>query len=338
MLTKHLNGAAAFAELAAEWDELASQGITDTPFQTCAYQEAWWQHLQPPEADLHTVTARTEDGRLAAIGCFYIVEGVLHFNGCVEETDYLDLIVRAEEAEAGWTAVFQQLLQPDFPHWHTARLCNIPATSPTRRLLPQLAQANGLDCQEELAEVCPIIALPATFDAYLDLLDSKQRREVQRKLRRAAGADAQLIIVGPDDDLPQAVDDFLALLQRSTFEKRDWLTDGRRAVFHQVAQSAMAAGTLQLMFIEVNNQKAAALFNFDYRDRIWVYNSGLDPEAFGALSLGVVLTAKAIEHAIENGRADFDFLRGNETYKYRFGAQDTEIFRLTLTRPADNPQ
>ncbi len=332
MFTKHLPGTAAFDELAAAWDTVASQGITDTPFQTHAYQQAWWRHLQPPSADLHTIAAYADDGRLAAIGCFYIVDGVLHFNGCVEETDYLDLIVQPDEAEAGWTAVCQQLLQPDFPHWHTAKLCNIPAASATRTIMPQLAQAHGLSLQEEVYEVCPIIALPPSFDAYLDMLDSKQRREVQRKLRRAAGADARLRLIGPEDDLPQAVDDFLALLQLSTFEKRDWLNDGRRAVFHEVAQAALDAGTLQLMFMEVNNQKAAALFNFDYKGRIWVYNSGLDPEAFGGLSLGVVLTAKAIEHAIENGRAEFDFLRGNETYKYRFGAQDTEIFRLTLEK------
>ena len=54
------------------------------------------------------------------------------------------------------------------------------------------------------------------------------------------------------------------------------------------------------------------------------------PALFGALSLGVVITAKAIEYAIENGRKSFDFLRGNETYKYRFGAQDTTIYRIHL--------
>jgi CelD/BcsL family acetyltransferase involved in cellulose biosynthesis len=331
MLTEHQIGPDVFTALAGEWDTLAGQSITDTPFQTLAYQRAWWRHLQPPDATLHTITARAHDGRLAAIGCFFIVDGCLHFNGCVEETDYLDLIVRPEDAEAGWTAVLQRLLQPDFPTWRTARLCNVPAASPTRQILPQLTAQLGLACSETLAEVCPIIPLPATFDAYLETLDSKQRREVQRKLRRADAADARLVIIGPEDNITQAVDDFLALLRRSTFEKRDWLNDGRRATFHEVAQSALAAGTLQIIFMEVDGQKAAALFNFDYKERIWVYNSGLDPEAFGALSLGVVLTAKAIEHAIGNGRATFDFLRGNETYKYRFGAQDTEIYRIELS-------
>jgi CelD/BcsL family acetyltransferase involved in cellulose biosynthesis len=331
MLIKQYQGADVFEKLAGEWDALAGQGMTDTPFQTLAYQKSWWRNLQPPHAELYTITARLEDGALAAIGCFFLADGVLHFNGCVEETDYLDLICRSEQAEATWTAVLHHLLSPEFPTWHTATLCNIPAASPTRAILPALAAQTHLHIEETVAEVCPVIPLPATFDAYLEMLDSKQRREVQRKLRRADGADARLIVIGPDDDVTAAVEAFLKLLQRSTFEKRDWLNDGRRAVFHDVAQAAQSVGTLQLLFMEVEGQKAATLFNFDYKGRIWVYNSGLDPDAYGGLSLGVVLTTKAIEQAIENGRSTFDFLRGNETYKYRFGAQDTEIYQIKLS-------
>lgn len=335
MQTTLISGTAVFTELAAEWDALAARGMTNTPFQTLAYQQTWWQNLQPSQANLQTIVVRRPTGELAAVACLYNTpEGIVHFNGCVEETDYLDLICAPEDAAAAWTAVFNLLCSPQFPDWTTLELCNIPAASASRTILPPLAQKQGLAVTEIINEVCPIIQLPATFDDYLDSLDSKQRREINRKLRRAAGAGAAVHIVSPEDDLTKEVDAFLDLLQKSTFEKRDWLTANRRAVFHETAQSAQANGTLQLMFAEVAGQKAAALFNFDYQDRIWVYNSGLDPSAFGALSLGVVLTAKAIEHAIENGRSQFDFLRGNETYKYRFGAKDTEVYRITISRHA----
>lgn len=332
MKITYLLGDEAFSELQNEWDTLAGQSMTDTPFQSLAFQQSWWRHLQPANASLHTIISRREDESLATIGCFFLQDGCLHFNGCVEETDYLDLIVREEEAEAGWTAVLNHLQRPAFPDWQIARLCNVPAVSATRRLLPEVAAQQGLDYHEEIIEVCPVIPLPATFDTYLEMLDSKQRREISRKLRRADAAEAYLRQIGPEDDLTQAVDDFLTLLQLSTFEKRDWLNDGRRAVFHETAQSALAAGTLQLLFIEIEGRKAAALFNFDYKGRVWVYNSGLDPAAFGALSPGVVLTAKAVELAIGNGRSEFDFLRGSESYKYQFGAQDSEIYRITLKK------
>ena len=332
MSTELYVGEGAFDALAAEWDALAGRGMTDTPFQTLAYQRAWWTHLHPAGGTLLTVAARGEAGELAAIGCFFALDGTLRFNGCVEETDYLDLIAPAEQSATAWAEVLSCLESVTSPAWTSLDLCNVPHDSPSRAILPALAAERGYALHEEQAEVCPTIPLPDSFDAYLENLDSKQRREVSRKLRRAEGADLTTTAVGPEDDVDAAVAQFLDLLQKSTFEKRDWLNEGRRAVFHDVARAAQAAGTLQLLFCGVEGRAASALFNFDYRDRVWVYNSGLDPAAFSALSPGVVLTAAAIERAIALGRSEFDFLRGNEEYKYRFGAVDRPIYHLTLRR------
>jgi hypothetical protein len=273
---------------------------------------------------------RDDDGQLQAIASLYNNDGDLYFNGCIEETDYLDLITPANFARTAWEEVFACLCSADFPSWQTIDLCNVPAASPTRNILTAIAGDLGFVFTQSVHEVCPIIKLPDSFDTYLDQIDSKQRREINRKLRRAMGADVKVVIVQPEDDIPTLVDEFLDLLQKSTFEKREWLNQGRRQVFHDTAIAAAQSGMLNLMFAEVEGRKAAALFNFEYDGRLWVYNSGLDPDSYSALSLGVVITAKAIEYAISRGLSSFDFLRGNETYKYRFGAEDTEIFRCHL--------
>lgn len=330
---KLIEGSAIFEEFADQWDALAQQSSTNTPFQTVSYQSSWWRHLQPEGSSLHSVVVY-EDDALIGIACFYKLEDTLLFNGSVEETDYLDVIASAEKGEAVWTAVFDCLCSPSAPSWSALDLYNIPEASPSRSLLKQEAEKRGFFHEDEVIEVCPVIQLPDSFDAYLDQIDSKQRREISRKLRKANAADAKLTIVGPEDDIETAVSEFLDLLQKSTFEKEEWLNDGRRALFLDTARAAQKDGTLQLMFIEVEDEKAAALFNFDYDGRIWVYNSGLDPSAFGYLSIGVVMTAKAIEWAAENGRSSFDFLRGNETYKYRFGAEDTQIYRHIIKQPS----
>jgi CelD/BcsL family acetyltransferase involved in cellulose biosynthesis len=325
-----IHGPEAFTQLADEWDALAARSMTDTPFQRLAYQQSWWSNLQPSDAKLHTITIRDEDERLQAVLCLYNYEGRLYFNGCVEETDYLDLICPADVAPAAWTAIMDLLCGGGLPNWQSIDLCNIPANSPTRTILPELAEKIGFSFHTERHEVCPVITLPDSFDDYLAQIDSKQRREIKRKLRRANGAGVEIVHAQAGAGLTADVETFLELLQKSTFEKRDWLNDGRRQVFHDTAVAAAEAGMLNLIFAEVNGQKAAALFNFEHDGRLWVYNSGLDPASFGPLSLGVVITAKAIEYAIENGLHTFDFLRGNETYKYRFGAEDTEIFRIHM--------
>ncbi len=332
MRTELIIGEAAFDQLAAEWDELARRGMTASPFQTLAYQRAWWSHLRPEGATLLTVATRDGD-QLVGIGCFYHDDEQLYFNGGIEETDYHDLIAPPGQAEAVWRATWDCLRQIEEPRWTILDLHNIPAASPTRLILPAIAQDHNATIREELAEVCPVITLPDSMDAYLDSLDSKQRRELNRKLRRGEGAGVVTAVVGPDKDIAAEIDSFLDLLQKSTFEKRDWLNDGRRALFHEVGRAAQQAGTLQLMFTSLEGQRAAALFNFDYNGRIWVYNSGLDPVAFAALSPGVVLTAEAIAEAIKLGRNTFDFMRGDEEYKYRFGAADEKIYRLHIERP-----
>ena len=104
--TNHYVNDDGFAALAGEWDALVNEAMTATPFQMLAYQRAWWTHLPPAGATLHTLAVRNEQDKLVAIATFYLRDGVVHFNGCVEETDYLDLICRHADAEAAWQAIF----------------------------------------------------------------------------------------------------------------------------------------------------------------------------------------------------------------------------------------
>ena len=157
MSTELFVGEGAFEAMAAEWDALAARGMTDTPFQSLAYQRAWWTHLRPDGATLLTVAARDETGALVAIGCFFALDGVLRFNGCVEETDYLDLITPADRAEAAWAEVLACLEAVDAPAWTSLNLCNVPDASPSRAILPALARARGYAFGEEQAEVLSLI-------------------------------------------------------------------------------------------------------------------------------------------------------------------------------------
>lgn len=323
-------GPAVFEDIASEWNSLVEESLINTPFQRLDYQKSWWQNLGP--GSLYTVTLRENTGRLVGIGSFFLKDETLFLNGSVEETDYLDIIARPEDAEIVWESILDCLNNNDLLNWNCIYLCNVPANSPTHDILPRLAESRGFSFSTDVYEVCPIIPLDGTFDDYLAGLDKKQRHEVRRKMRRADEAGLEIRMVGPDDDIRTAVNDFLVLLQKSHPDKAAWLNEGRKAHFHQIAAAAQANGTLQLLFASLDGLYAAALFNYDYNNRVWVYNSGFDPDAFSHLSAGVVLTAKAIEKAIENGRTTFDFLRGNEVYKYRFGAKDTTVHQVILRK------
>jgi CelD/BcsL family acetyltransferase involved in cellulose biosynthesis len=64
---------------------------------------------------------------------------------------------------------------------------------------------------------------------------------------------------------------------------------------------------------------------------VYYYNAGVEPDA-RELSPGVVMVASYIQRAIELGRTRLDFMRGNEPYKYEWGAVDEPIERLLIQR------
>lgn len=326
------NSANIFYDLQPEWNNLLKRSITDTPFTTYEWHSNWWNTYHPGE--LWIVTIRDNENTLHGIASLFNVEEdgkrVVHFVGCEDVTDYGDVIVSADQADAVYNALATELLDKqdkyDLIDW-----CNIPSASPTYTDFPQQLSDKGFSVETTRQEVCPLINLPASFEVYLDSLDKKQSKEVQRKLRRAKGAGDSLnwYIVDEEHDIDAEVDKFIELMAASHPEKAQFLEDEQNVAFmRSIIPVASKAGWLQMNFLEVMNEPVAAYVNFDYNNQILVYNSGLEPRKAAALSPGIILLAYNIEHAIENKRSVLNFLRGDEQYKYKMGGQDTEIFNL----------
>ncbi len=323
-----------FEALAGEWNDLLHRSPADTIFLTLEYQRTWWRYLG--EGELLILAAR-DDGNLVGIAPLFVTENargqrVMATVGCVEVADYLDLIVaQGWENEVYGTLV--DYLARGGVEWDILDLCNIHQDSPTLELLPSLAEARGWTFSTALDDVCPIVQLPATWNEYLQMLSKKQRHEIRRKMRRLeAQAGVNWYIVGPEHDLATEIEHFVDLMAASTPDKAEFLTPRMRSFFRQLASVAYDAGWLQLTFLKVEEQKAAAYLNFIYDNHVLVYNSGLDWQSFPKLGAGIVLIAYCIRHAIEHGRATFDFLQGDERYKYQFGGQDVKVRRLVVHR------
>ena len=70
-------------------------------------------------------------------------------------------------------------------------------------------------------------------------------------------------------------------------------------------------------------------FGFEIERKFYLYNSAYEPE-LSRLSPGVVLVSRLIEESIEQGRKSFDFLRGQERYKYQLGAQAVPLNNVRI--------
>jgi CelD/BcsL family acetyltransferase involved in cellulose biosynthesis len=247
-------------------------------------------------------------------------------------SDYLDFIVSDSAAEEFVDALLESLDVEGPEGWEVLDFYNLPEGSSTVQALQRSAEKRGWRVGKERISPVPFVALADSWEGYLQALNSKQRKEVKRKLRRAAEYPARVSwrIIDRDSSIGPEIDHFLELMQNDS-EKRVFLKDKMLDFFRRLALTTHERGWLQLAFLEVGGEPAFGYLNFDYEDKLWVYNSGFNPSHY-ELSPGWVLMAYLIRWAIDNGRTEVDFLRGDEDYKYRLGGVDRHIVRLIIER------
>jgi len=336
MQLQHYSNAEGFTALQPAWNALLRVSRANTVFSTWEWQTTWWRYLAA--GDLWLTAARDAAGApLAIFPCYCRVnpagERSIRLVGCVEVADYLDLIVRAGDEEPAYRAFVEALLSDAAPAWDVVELCNLAERSPTCTLLPDVARAAGLRATVLQEDVCPVISLPSSWEEYLSSIDKKQRHEIRRKLRRAEKeARLEWYVVNERETLDDEIETFLRLHRLSRPDKEGFMDDTMAAFFHGIARAMFDAGWLQLMHLKLDGEVEASVLSFDYDDTIMLYNSGYDPQGHPQLSPGSVLISLCIRHAIELGRRAFDFLQGDEIYKYRFGAQDTRVYRALIER------
>ena len=321
---------------AHEWNALVESSITDTPFLRHEYLSQWWQTLGGGEwkqAELVLVSA-SENGKLIGIAPLFKADyegrAALLLVGSIEISDYLDLIVRAEDLPRFLSGLIDFLASSGTCSGLPFDWYNLPDSSPTLAALKAESERRGWNYHEEIYRPTPRIALTGDFDAYLAGIEKKQRHEIKRKMRRAMEdeRDVRFYIVEDASTLDAEIDDFFKLMVQDS-NKAGFLTDAMRTQIISTLKSAFEHGYLWMAFLSVDGVKAAGCVNFDYKNKLWGYNSGVNRDLM-ELSPGWVLLGHQIQWACEHGRYEFDFMRGDEDYKYRFGGVNRFVMRAIL--------
>jgi CelD/BcsL family acetyltransferase involved in cellulose biosynthesis len=309
------------------WDALHATLRLRSPFLAWTWQRGWMDVLgEGRRLELRRVV--DAGGRLA--GLLPLVEvapGQCMLVGGADVSDYLDVLARAGEERDVWAA----LLESRATARATWTLHAVPEASPTVTALPALAAAVGLEATAPVEERCPVAALPESWDAFLASLPKKHRHELGRKLRRFEREvpDARIVWATTPADVEARLDHFVALHRASRVGKAKFMDARMERFFRRVITALAARGEARLAFLDAATGPLAAFVTLEWDDTVGLYNSGFDPQR-AALSPGLVLLAGVVRDAIERGRRRFDFLRGEERYKYEFGPHPEAVHAVTI--------
>jgi CelD/BcsL family acetyltransferase involved in cellulose biosynthesis len=309
------------------WEALHAASALRSPFLSWPWQREWLAVFgDGRRLQLRTVT--DDAGRLLALlPLVELAPGRLVLAGGADVSDYLDLLARRGHETDAWSA----LLEARAAERATWELHAVPGASPTVTALPALAATVGLVATAEVEERCPVLALPQTWDAFLAALPKKHRHELTRKIRRFEREvpDGRIVWETTADGLERRLDDFFAL-HRASREGKAKFMDARMEAFFRRAIGALAStGGARLALLEGPAGPMASFVTLEWDGTVGLYNSGFAP-AQAALSPGLVLLAHVVRDALERGRRRFDFLRGEERYKYEFGPTPEPVHLVTI--------
>ena len=252
------------------------------------------------------------------------------FLGGEQVADYLDALVAPGRAEAFW----REFLERGLPllGGGPLKLPGLVEGTQALSLLPSICRELGLACTVEELDRAPFVSLPDSFEEYLERLTTKARHELRRKMRRAGELLPELAfrVTRTPGELANDLPSFVELHRKSHPAKEAFMDEAMATFFRDVAEGFLASGRLRLGFLSTRGTDVASVFQFRTDGALLLYNSGYDPE-LRAAHPGLVLIARSIGQAVEEGCAEYDFLRGTERYKYDLGGVDRVVYRLTVT-------
>lgn len=272
------------------------------------------------------VLAVFNDDQPVGIAPFAVKASTVRFMGNPEVCDYQDIIT----APGSLLGVVRTLI--DFLKTQGLNAMDLGTLRPDAKMLNTLQQLT--DDGEIRISMTPDefsyeTALPDTWEAYLGMLNGKQRHEVRRKIRRLEAAGSVAFHMAGKENQAEFTDIFLMLFRKNRQDKATFMSDEMADYFRDLIRGLADRQMLRLFVLTVDQQPAATALCFDYNGVRYLYNSGYDAH-YHDLSVGVLCNVFSIRHAVETGCRCYDFLKGAEIYKKRIGGKQVPLCRCRV--------
>ncbi len=188
--------------------------------------------------------------------------------------------------------------------------------------------STGLEAASTQHALTAVVDISAGYEDYLAKIGKKQRHEVRRKRRRYEEEVGELVHL-VDRGEGWLLEDFFRMHRMSDGDKGRFMTPAREEFFGTLI--AQEGWRLDALVVPGSQTATACLFSYADDEGFYLYNSSFDPSLRDA-SPGVAIIGSMIEQACAEGIPRFDFLKGDEVYKFRLGAEPRPLFEVTARK------
>ena len=318
-----------FNHMREEWNSLLERGVTNEIFLSWEWIHSWWEVFKDGDKELYILCGKNSSGKTIGIAPFYLKRetyfgnlkrNILRFCSSLETyPDHLDIITTREYEYEFSEAVLFHLIQHN-ADWDVIKWDGVHEHATIKKYLTSgHLKSNGILMTSVPNTSCPYLVIDHTFEGYLKSFSSKKRETLLRKRKILMNREkAQLKIVHSGEEPEKYIQALFALHNERAKQKGIKTTFSGEGVYqfhNKIIHSLLKDGKVVLAFLYKESEPIASYYCIKHNQKYYYYQAGLSREG-EKKSAGTVLFSLLIENAFKENFKEFDFLRGNEEYKY----------------------
>ena len=309
------------------WYELTENNPNSTVFQTYELNEVWLSTYKTSKCSILIALNDNNIVGIAPLVLTKIQEFGLSYNKInfigFNTFDYLDFIIK-DNFECCINAFVNYL--NNYKNWHILELDNLQLNS---YVIKNISIKNHIYKKS----VCPFFYIDKNYSNFLKNITRGLRYDLKKGLSDLSSLGEYEFIIFNNNKLNE--EEFLnffkllKLRESSTNRIGSIESDLLRKDFYKNLFYSNFAQYIHFSTIKINNMSIAYHLGFAFKNIIYWYKPTFNLD-YSKYSPGKLLINEVLKYETGNNYEKFDFLMGNETYKYQWTNLDNQIISIRL--------
>jgi len=228
--------------------------------------------------------------------------------------DYLDVFIKKGKEKEVTNCIYNYIMNEAPSLWDSIKLRDISSNSLFLLHLSNKIKQEGKYIEISNGSYCPIVSLPENYEGYLSSLSSNRREQFRRHQRLLEREGIVEHLSFQHSDIENGLKQFLDFYK----EKSSYYNASIDNFLKIMVMQKDIDNLMQIDFLTLNNQKLAGLLHLTNNSSLSMYLMATDKTFNPKISIGNILVGLCIKNAIEKNLAVYDFLKGDEAYKFHW--------------------
>lgn len=322
--------------LEGEWRQLHSLSSSDSIFLSWEWSYTWCKYYLGDSRSLFIVLIY-RNSELIGIAPWYLSReklgpfkiNQLTFVGSPETgSDYLDVISKKREEEKVASTIYSYLFNDARKSWDTWFFRDIPSTSLYFNRFLGLLEESGKFYEITRGSYCPQVNLPSNTESLCDSLSSNRRQQFNRHLRILKETGDLAHITGEGSTSKILLNELHRLYKKRWANAHDLFF----RFIEELTDRTHSTNTVQIDLLRKDDDYIAGILHLNHKDVQHMYLIAVDLLHNKRISIGNIFIEMCIHNAIEKKFSKYDFLKGEEDFKFHWANTGNSSMNISCYR------